>query len=188
MVKQLVLTEVNARDRKSAYAAFRDGWPPDHHGKILNNKELDRVLAAFVQKHPHLEDSLCSDQGIRLTYDDSVIATRVINLFTAAQIPVLCIHDSFIVPYDQVTRLKRTMATVSQAHLGQPLPVEASSLGLDEMAGQPDNIRRDFIAWKDRERCSGYLARLEEHRRGLSGTKSSFLWVRPVPTGWCYGV
>jgi hypothetical protein len=27
LIKQLVLTAINARDRKSAFVAFRDSWP-----------------------------------------------------------------------------------------------------------------------------------------------------------------
>ncbi|MGV8989549.1 MAG: hypothetical protein ACOH2H_25345, partial [Cypionkella sp.] len=66
IVKQLVLTALNARDHKSAYQSFRDGWPAGHLGKTMTTDELGGLLTVFVQRHPHLADRVCADQGIRL--------------------------------------------------------------------------------------------------------------------------
>jgi len=171
VIKQLVLTAINARDRPSAFAAFRDGWPTGHMAKILKNSELEQLLTVFTEKHPHLTESICSDQGIRLMYQDSQIAARVIHLLTAINVPVLCIHDSFIVPYDQVARLKGVMTNASQMILGQPLPFDASGLGLDEVTDWPHDQQLDFIAWRQLERCAGYLSRLADQGKRVRGQR-----------------
>ncbi len=163
VVKQLVLTCLNARSHKSAYAAFREGWPPDHVAKNMKNKELDKVLAVFLAKHPHLTDSICSDQGIRLMNLDSQIAERVIRLYTAARVPILCVHDSFIVPYDRAERLRTMMKNASRAVVGKELEVASDEAGLDEMAHLPHEVQLDFIHWRQLARSPGYLKRLEEH-------------------------
>jgi hypothetical protein len=98
-------------------------------------------------------------------YLDSCIAARVLNLFTAAGLPVLCVHDSFIVPYSEVVRLKRTMAAASQSVVGHALPFDASGPGLDEMADRPPEVVLDYIRWRQTERCAGYL----ERQRALEG-------------------
>jgi hypothetical protein len=74
MVKHLVLTALNARDRKSAFQSFRDGFSAQHVAKAMTNVELNVVLDAFVAKHPHLADMVCADQGIRLMNIDARIA------------------------------------------------------------------------------------------------------------------
>jgi hypothetical protein len=60
----------------------------------------------------------------------SLIATKIINIFTTAHNPVLCAHDSFVALYDQVGRLKFAMAVASRAVVGQPLPIVADYAGV----------------------------------------------------------
>jgi hypothetical protein len=98
VVKQLVLTALNAKDRKSAFQSFREGWPANHYGKGLSNEELSLLLDAFTAQHPHLKGQVCADQGLRLMNVDARIAERVHRHFTAQGVPVLSVHDSFICP------------------------------------------------------------------------------------------
>jgi hypothetical protein len=60
----------------------------------------------------------------------SLIATKVINIFTAAHNPVLCVHDSFVALYDQVGRLRFAIEAASRAVVGQPLPIVADYAGV----------------------------------------------------------
>lgn len=162
IVKHLVLTALNARNKASAFRSFRDGWPAGVMQKGLTDNELQVVLDAFVRKHPHLEDALCADQGIRLMNVDSQIASLVHNHFTAQGVPVLSIHDSFIVSYDRVKELRATMGDASEAIVGRRLPVEAKGLGLDEFIdGEPDpGVVLDFRWWRETARSEGYLRRM----------------------------
>lgn len=161
MVKQLVLTALNARDRRSAFQSFRDGFPAGHVGKVMTNVELGRVLDGFVAKHPHLADVVCADQGIRLMNVDARIAEMVHRFFTRRGIPVLSVHDSFIIDYTHVKDLKGAMRAASNAVVGRVLEVSQTGPGLDEMMDDvPDYVLQDFIAWRQAPRSRGYLQRL----------------------------
>lgn len=161
MVKQLVLTALNARDRRSAFQSFRDGFPASHVGKVMTNVELDRVLDGFVTKHPHLAELVCADQGIRLMNVDARIAEMIHRFFTRRGIPVLSVHDSFIVDYTHVKELRGAMRAASNAVVGRVLEVSHSGLGLDEMIDhRDDEATSDFITWRQAPRTAGYLKRL----------------------------
>ncbi|MFB9231835.1 hypothetical protein ACFFUT_08560, partial [Pseudohalocynthiibacter aestuariivivens] len=131
-VKQLVLTAINAKNEKTTYSAFRDGFPAGSNGKSLTNAKLRKLLDAFVTKHPHLSDCLCSDQGIRLMNVDSKIAAEVLAHFTNQWVPVLCVHDSFIVNHEKTNELIDVMQAVTTAYIGGPLTVTQEFPGLDQ--------------------------------------------------------
>ncbi len=158
LVKKLLLTALNARDRQSAFRSFRGEWPVGHMGKTLTNEQLEQLTAAFLEQHPHLADYLFADQGIRLMNVDSCIAERVHRHFTTNEVPVLSVHDSFIVDYAMVGELKQVMMGASQEVVGMPLPVSSSGVGLDEVGPEQ---REDFKAWRNArvQRSQGYLAR-----------------------------
>lgn len=158
LVKQLVLTSLNAKDRKSAFQSFRDGWPANHYGKGMTNEELLFLLDAFTTQHPHLKELVCADQGIRLMGVDAKIAERVHRHFTAQGVPVLSVHDSFIIDYTRVTELKRVMAEASAAVVGRAMAVSSNAAGLDEM---DPAVRLEFEAWTQRPRCAAYLRRMK---------------------------
>lgn len=167
LVKKLVLTALNARTTKAAFSSFRDGFPKGHMAKALTNADLQVVLSACTKKHPHLADCLCADLGIGLMNLDAQIASRVLRYFTRRGIPVLSVHDSFIVDYTHVGLLKRVMAVAARAVVSKALPMEAKGQGLDEIGDDPD-VLLDFQTWRQTERCRGYLGRLSrwEERTG----------------------
>lgn len=132
IIKKLVLTALNARSRKSAFASFREGFSAGHVAKGMTNAELEVVLDAFTARHPCMSDHLCADQGIRLMNLDGQIAAIVQQYMTRRAIPVLSVHDSFIIDYTQVGELKRAMGVASKLIIGRELTVEANGLGLDE--------------------------------------------------------
>jgi hypothetical protein len=158
LVKQLVLTALNAKDRKSAFQSFREGWPANHYGKGMSNEELGFLLEAFTARHPHLNNLMCADQGIRLMNVDARVAELVHHHFTQQGVPVLSVHDSFIIDYTRVGELKRVMAEASAAVVGQAMAVSATALGVDEVG--PD-ILLDFVTWTQTPRSAGYLQRMK---------------------------
>jgi hypothetical protein len=162
VVKHLVLTALNATSLASAFKSFRDGWPEGTMQKGLTDVQLQRVLDAFLRKHPHLTDALGTDQGIRLMNIDSQIAALVQNHFTALRIAVLSVHDSFIINYERVKELRAVMGDASEAVVGIRIPVAAAAVGLDEFGddGYPQR-RLDFRWWRETARSKGYLGRLE---------------------------
>lgn len=63
-------------------------------------------------------------------YLDSQITAQVHNHFTKQGIPVLSVHDSYIIDYMKVAELRHVMAEASKAVVGQPLP---TSIKLPDM-------------------------------------------------------
>jgi hypothetical protein len=78
-------------------------------------------------------------------------------------VPVLSVHDSFIVGHERGGELKQVMAEASEAVVGRPLPGSSNRIGLDEVT---DAQRDDLIEWREErvERSAGYRARLAAWR------------------------
>ncbi|WP_412555273.1 hypothetical protein [Shimia sp. MIT1388] len=170
LVKSLVLMALNARDRGTACKAFRQDAPAGSEEKSMTNKELLRVLDAFSEKQPFLADGLCSDQGIRLMNIDSRIASRVINYLTKRQIPVLCVHDSFLINYRHANMLKTVMRGACLFEVGRQVALSNNYQGLDEMERDSPELVADYIEFRHRDRCSEYRI-----RQRLFGERVSYL-------------
>ena len=108
-VKLLVLMGINADSDKLAFQAFRNDCRQDKVANSLTNLQLAALLDAFIDKHPQFDGVLNTGQALRLMNIDSQIANLVIDHFTQKDIPVLCIHDSFIIQYDREPELRRIL-------------------------------------------------------------------------------
>ncbi len=128
--KSLVLTAINAKDRVSTYNAFRSDAKKGSPEKHLKNKQLEQLLDAFIAKNPHLEDYLCSDQGITLMHKDGMIAAYIMNALTDKGIPVLTVHDSFIVQRHHFSELRIAMVMACLKHCRRNLSAEQEGLEL----------------------------------------------------------
>ncbi len=162
-IKRLILTAINAGSKDAAFRAFRDGYSAGHAGKTLTNQQLERLLTAFLEKTPHIKDYLFADQGIRLMNLDSQIAERVHRYFCDQAVPVLSVHDSYIIDYTRVGELKRVMAAASEEVAGAPLPTSNQFYGLDEQDDPNADYLKDYVIWRQTARSERYLQRLEDH-------------------------
>jgi hypothetical protein len=108
-VKLLVLMGINADSDKKAFQAFRNDDRQDKVANSLTDIQLGTLLDAFIDKHPQFNGILNTGQALRLMNIDSQIANLVIDHFTQKDIPVLCIHDSFIIQYDKEPELRRIL-------------------------------------------------------------------------------
>jgi hypothetical protein len=172
LIKRLALTAINAKEKSSAYRAFRDGFSTAHVGKTLSNKKLDQLMAAFLEVNPALEAFLFSDQGIRLMYLDSQITAHVHSHFTKQGVPVLSIHDSYVIDHMRVAELRDVMAEASEAVVGQALPTSIKLPDMPEYAHVSDEQLQEHIENRQGIRCVGYMDRLfsyqERTGRGIS--------------------
>jgi hypothetical protein len=159
IVKKLLLTALNAPDRRSAFGSFRGDWPKGHMAKKMTNEDLDNLMKVFLEHQPHLSELVFADQGIRLMNVDSQIMERVHRNFTQQGIPVLSVHDSCIIEYTHAGQLKQVMQAASEEVVGRPLPISANGIGLDEVDNEHSE---DLIAWRQEQvkRSEGYLERL----------------------------
>ena len=134
-VKRLVLTAINAKEKSSAYRAFREGFPAGNKGKKLSNKKLDVLLEAFIEHNPPMKDLMFTDQGIRLMYLDSQITTLVHRHFTKQGVPVLSVHDSYIINYMKLAELRQVMSKASSEVVGRALPSSIKLPDMEERGG-----------------------------------------------------
>ncbi|WP_113913692.1 hypothetical protein [Roseovarius dicentrarchi] len=159
IIKQLALTAINAKDKSSAYKAFRDGSSTDF-GKTRTNNDLDKFLRGFLDHNPVLEDYLFSDQGIRLMYLDSQITAHVHRHFTEKGVPVLSVHDSYIIDHMKVAELRQVMAEASEAVVGRALPTAIKLPDMPEYAHVSDEELQEHIENRKGIRCQGYVDRV----------------------------
>jgi len=139
VVKQLILIAINAKDRDTAFKAFQ------RDNNVYNKETLEKLLNAFIDKHPYLDDSLCSDQGIRLMNVDSNITTHIINQFVSLDIPILPIHDSYIVKTKDRELLKSAMSVACIEIVGTDIEAEARST-------QETEYLKYATTWRARDR------------------------------------
>lgn len=67
------------------------------------------MLTLFKEHHPDIAHYLFTGIGIKLQNTDSKISEYIIKRMTNKSIPVLNIHDSFIVERKQQQQLKQVM-------------------------------------------------------------------------------
>ena len=142
IVKLLVLTAINAKTEKSAFSAFRYDRPIGSLQKKLTDSELSLLLNAFIDKHPHLRDDLCSDQGIKLMNVDSQITAEVLKASSELKVPILSVHDSYIISVFDVELLLELMREATKKVVGSSLAMEQEALSYEDIVDQkaPDRV------------------------------------------------
>lgn len=124
LAKHLMLILINSSSIEAAYAAFRHQTPAGDPKKRLTNDQLDQVTQSLAELHPTIADEFGADAGIRLQNTDSKITEKIVEEFLKPSVPVLCIHDSYIVPSGFEDHLVETMreafTEVTGIDLGDP--------------------------------------------------------------------
>jgi hypothetical protein len=110
LVKKLTLFALNVEDVKSLWSATRKSItaedknpespvkrpPPDILEKITDSF-LAAILLTIRQKHKPIAHHFLSGIASRLQLIDSNITSNLIEHFTALKVPILTIHDSYII-------------------------------------------------------------------------------------------
>ena len=112
LLKQVLLCSINASDAKTAKSAIRkeiNFHPEDYFWVKDMELDLSELIAAFVLKHQPINEYFFSNSGVWLQNLDSRIAESIINHFTQLRIPILCVHDSFVISADRAEDLKAVM-------------------------------------------------------------------------------
>lgn len=119
LFKMLSLVIINAGTKRDAVRGFNTEVFKDSQRKTNRrfhkenlekyNLSFNELYNHFIATHRKLEEYFLSGVGIRLQYLDSQIAENVMMHCLRANIPCLCIHDSFIVPEKYRSELEITM-------------------------------------------------------------------------------
>jgi hypothetical protein len=109
LVKSLLLIAINAENESKTYEAFRSEAKTGTPEKRLTNTQLSLVLDLLRKKHSPIADKLASGAGIELQFTDSQITEKIITRCMDHEVPVLIVHDSFIVPDGEEHFIRDTM-------------------------------------------------------------------------------
>jgi hypothetical protein len=66
----------------------------------------------FLHKHEPIIDLFSANTGLRLQRQDSDICDRILTYFSENDIPILGVHDSYIVGVEHEEKLRKTMEDV----------------------------------------------------------------------------
>jgi hypothetical protein len=190
--KRLLLMAINAHSEQSAYKALRKSVQDDTRFGFpisLTDRLLGNVMEQLQERHTPIAVHLCSGIGIDLQYLDSKLTEALIEHFTGRNIPILSIHDSYIVPHDCAAELRDEMTRVLLFHLPQRTnhqmdwhnvaanTVQFKQIGYDdELLGDIDHAphadnanvlerHKAVISEIDAHAVQGYWNRLERFKR-----------------------
>ena len=96
--KAIIQIALNCSDLESLNAALLRQYKK---GKLIGNKprkkEIEKRLNIFKEMNPKIADYVYKQIALRFQFQDSEIARKIINRCSRYLIPVLSVHDSFIV-------------------------------------------------------------------------------------------
>ena len=168
-LKTLLLQAINASSRKAAFGAFRNEHAKNHPDKKLKNVQLNQLLDDFIAEHSKLEPYICSGLANELMYIDGCITFEIIKRLTQQNIPVLTIHDSYIVKLEDYEVLRHTMSLAASMVIGHELyaeqdltPIKCDHSHAFEMEQYLNKTQHYPIA-------SGYEVRFMKWREYLAG-------------------
>jgi len=154
-------------------------------GFKLTDKFLDGVLTNIKEAHPLIADRLGSGAGIDLQFVDSQIAEKLIEKYTKKGVPILTVHDSFVVPekYNESVRydMLEEWAIATKLKLGPEVNpfgdlhdnTEVKQHGyMDELKWDDPEGHEEMLRIKASEYVSDrYTKSLKAHREWLVSRK-----------------
>jgi hypothetical protein len=128
MVKTLINCLINAKNTKAALAACNQKTNPRNESGTLKEGKARRdarelweakraakvgefkdILPVVLEKHHRIAHYFGHDMGNKLMRLDGYLALAILHHFAKRSIPVLGVHDSFIVPAHCQAELRETM-------------------------------------------------------------------------------
>ena len=180
LVKLLALTAINAKSEKAAYGAFRSAQEPGSVVKSLKDIQLKSVLDAFRDHNEPIKDQIATDKGVELMAIDGRITAHVIKKFTEQNIPVLSVHDSYIIQHTKEQLLAEAMEEGIEKEFGYNYRIfleegEGNIVNFHSLLHRdnPDHInpfaidiqRQRILKKQELHRTPEYLSRMEEFQK-----------------------
>lgn len=129
-LKIILLAMINAKDYVQAERVgndwFRTNYQAGQKLKALGIDKAGVILNKFHEKHNPISHYFCSGKstGLSLMNKDSKIALDVVHHFTKRKIPIIPVHDSFIVQKKYRNQLKQVMHETYSKHTGYHITVK----------------------------------------------------------------
>jgi len=105
--KIISLILVNASSEKEAIRAIRNELKGNGNDLDLTDKGIKKMIHKFRDKHDPILNLI--GKGLKMQFLDSKIAERIIINMMKENIPVLAIHDSFVVQKEYESTLSDEM-------------------------------------------------------------------------------
>ena len=147
IVKIILLHIINAKSRESAVKSItmRINFDTTLYEYVSqNNLDYISFIDEILINHKPIKKYFFSGQGIKLQNFDAMMAEKVINHFTNLDIPVLCIHDSFLIAADKTKDLNQVM-TEKYGQVLKSLGLESDGIGLSTK-GMPEGLFHDMLS------------------------------------------
>lgn len=128
LAKFALLVMLNARSKSSAINALKSRFEELRYATGLSRKKMklreammrngdfEVVLDSASRRHMDIRGSFYRGTGIRLQNIESRIALDVVDYFSKKNVPVLPVHDSFIVEKKYAQELRRVMLATYKKH------------------------------------------------------------------------
>lgn len=119
--KQLLLALINAKSLSKAIASGNYALHLDYElYQTLDaiGTKTATIIAKFQEVHPDISKYFGMAMGLKMMRLDARIALEVVKHFTGKGIPILSIHDSFIVEKQHAAELKQVMGESFSKHTG----------------------------------------------------------------------
>ena len=107
--KCVLLFSFNLTDETTMFRAVKDELQQKIPQYRFSFDNLSKVLNKLREMHTHIEEDILSGIGLNLMNIDGKIAEHILTRFVASDIPILAVHDSFIVPVCQDGFLRTCM-------------------------------------------------------------------------------
>ena len=146
IVKIILLHIINAKSRESAVKSItmRINFDTTLYEYVSqNNLDYLSFIDEILITHKPIKKYFFSGQGIKLQNFDAMMAEKVINHFTNLDIPVLCIHDSFLIAADKTKDLNLVMTEKFEQVL-MSLGLESDGIGLSTK-GMPEGLFQQWL-------------------------------------------
>jgi hypothetical protein len=106
--KLIALVAINKQTGRGMINAMRKTFAENGLDRAPDH-EIDRMITQFEQAHARIKKYFCSDIGLRLQNLDSRITSLILEWGLERDIPVLPVHDSYIVPVSYKQELYEIM-------------------------------------------------------------------------------
>ena len=123
------------------------------------NKPVKQLRQLILDKHEPIKDSFFCGMGNKLQFRDSQLAEQIMLRFAKQDIPVLPVHDSFIIIRGLYSELVNVMHEEFEKMFGASIKIDDSAKVIP-ISFPPEDVDVDWIisetdkyeSWTDRNR------------------------------------
>jgi hypothetical protein len=141
-IKQMVIVCLNAKTLKGTLIAFDDklkdskGVPAKTVWESLDKERKTQLRKTMrdllIAKHKAIEEFFCADCGVTFMRIDSDITMEVLTHFAKMNVPVLSVHDSYIIDFQRAGMLDEKLHEVFEKRFGFKANIPRGDFGADE--------------------------------------------------------